>query len=103
MNKGFGSNLEYLMKEKRVTARELARTLNVPYKTVQDWIASGSRMPRNPEALKKLADYFSCSIEYLLFGEEKKAPIEDFLSSVALHSGLYRITLERVIEKKSLK
>lgn len=103
MNKGFGSNLERLMKEKRVSARELARTLNVPYKTVQDWIASGSRMPRNPEALKKLSEYFNCSIDYLLFGEEKKQPIEEFLTSVAVHSGLYRITLERVIEKKTIK
>lgn len=102
MKKSFGSNLESLMKSKRVSARDLARDIGVPYKTVQDWTATGSRMPRNPEALKKLADYFECSIEYLLFGEQKKTAVEDFLQSVVVHSGLYRITLEQVTEKKSL-
>ena len=107
MKKSFGENLEHLMKEHRVTAKKLSQDLPVPYKSVQDWLASSGtkRMPRDPEVLKKLAEYFNCSIEFLLFGidETKKVGLEDLLQSVSVHSGLYRINIERVIEKKNSK
>ena len=100
VSKSFGINLKELMKNKRVAPGELARELQVPYKTVQDWLASGNRMPRSPEVLKKISNYFGCSIEFLLFGEDSAPNIEQLFSSVKVHSGLYRITFEKVIEKK---
>jgi hypothetical protein len=105
VKKSFGENLSYLMKERRVSAKKLSQDLSLPYKSVQDWLAhSGTkRIPRDPYALKKLSEYFNCSIEFLLFGEEplKTVGIESLLQSVSVHSGLYRINIERVIEKKN--
>lgn len=100
VKKNFGVNLKELMKAKRVSPGDLAKELGLPYKTVQDWLASGDRMPRNPEVIRKISQFFGCSIEFLLFGEESKPAIEELFSSVAIHSGLYRITFEKILEKK---
>ena len=97
--KTFGDNLKGLMKNKHVTARQLAASLNLPYKSVQDWLVAGNRVPRNPEVLRKLSAFFGCSIEFLLFGEESKPSIENFLESTLIHSGVYEIRISKVVKK----
>jgi len=97
----FGGILEKLMQGKPISARALAKKLNIPYKTVQEWIGSNSRMPRDPEVLKKLSDYFGCSVYFLLFGEEDpKSFIGEMLEKTEIHTGLYEISIKKVKTNK---
>jgi transcriptional regulator with XRE-family HTH domain len=100
MESCFGKNLESLMKQRPVSARALAKKLNIPYKTVQEWIGADARMPRNPDILKDLAEYFDCSVYYLLFGrEDPKSMIGEILEKTEIHTGLYEITIKRIKTK----
>jgi transcriptional regulator with XRE-family HTH domain len=58
----FGDNLKRLMEERKLTGRALAKKLGVPYKTVQEWVGPGGRIPRTPDTLKKLYSLFQSSI-----------------------------------------
>lgn len=97
MKHSFGNNLESMMKKKNFSARSLSKQINVPYKTVQEWIGSTGRMPRDPEVLRKLADIFNCTVYYLLYGEEDpKTLIGEILERTEIHTGLYEITIKKV-------
>jgi transcriptional regulator with XRE-family HTH domain len=96
----FGTNLEMLLKTNRVTPRQLAKEISIPYKTIMDWMAA-NRMPRDPETLKKITQYFNCSLEFLLFGEESRPLIQDLLEKTEVHTGLYEISIRKVNPKKA--
>jgi transcriptional regulator with XRE-family HTH domain len=94
--KDFSTNLKRLMNEKRITGRALAKAIDVPFKTLQEWISAG-RMPRQPEAIKKLAEYFDVSTHFLLFGEEDPhSLIGNILEKTEIHTGLYEISIKKV-------
>ncbi len=93
----FGTQLEKLCRERGISINELARRLSISSKTVHEWVGKSGRLPRNPEHLKKLSEFFSISIEFLLFGKERD---RIFLDSLFVHSdvhtGLYEITIKRI-------
>ncbi len=99
--KTFGENLEKLLQSRNLTVAQLARALGLPAKTVTEWVGDGGRTPRNTEHLKKLADYFGCTIHFLLFGEEDpRSVIGNLLDKTELHTGLYEITIRRVKHRR---
>lgn len=97
MKRNFGDILHGLMKRDRISGRSLAKEIDIPYKTLQEWLGPGARMPRDPDVLKKVSDFFNVSIHYLLFGEEdQRSIIGEILDKTEIHSGLYEITVKRV-------
>lgn len=100
--KKFNVVLQQLMKERNLSARELAKRTGLAQKTVSDWVGEGASFPRDPEQLKKLADFFECSIHKLLFGEEdpRGSVLDEVLKKTELHTGLYEISIKRVDTKK---
>ena len=52
----FVNNLRAIMKERKVSRKELADALNIPYTTLCDW-CTGRIFPR-VEKINLLADYF---------------------------------------------
>lgn len=103
MDSCFGKNLESLMRQKSISARALAKKLNIPYKTVQEWIGTDARMPRDPNILKKLSSFFDCSVYFILFGEEDpKSFIGEILEKTEIHTGLYEISIRKVKTKNIL-
>ena len=102
MKNNFGKTLSQLMKEKRISGRSLAKGLSVPYRTIQEWAGPGSRMPRDPDTIRQMAEFFSVSTHYLLFGEEDPhSMLGEILHKTELHTGLYEITIRKVSAKKS--
>ena len=100
MKKTFGVILESLMQERRISIRQLAKELGVPPKTVQEWVGQNGRTPRHSESIKKLAEFFQCSIHYLLFGEEDpNNPLNAILEKTEIHTGLYEISIRKVKTK----
>jgi transcriptional regulator with XRE-family HTH domain len=98
--KTFGENLEKLMKTRGLSGRTLAKQMGVPAKTVQEWVGSGGRMPRSPDALRQLASLFDISIHELLFGvPDPQGMIGSLLEKTEIHSGIYEITVKKIKNK----
>lgn len=73
------ANIKRYMTEKGVNAKELSKTLNVPYTTVLSWIKA-EYYPRI-DKIEKMSDYFGC-LKSDLIEDKTKQPVEDELSEV---------------------
>ncbi|MEN0059634.1 MAG: helix-turn-helix transcriptional regulator [Bdellovibrio sp.] len=97
MSKSFGEVLKQLMSERNLSVSQLAKAINCPSKTVQEWLGPHGRVPRDLEVLKRLAQHFNCSTHSLLFGEEDpRGILGDILEKTEIHTGLYEITIKKV-------
>ena len=59
-----GRRIMQLRKEQNMTQKKLANILKVTRGTISMW-EIGQRQP-GPDTLQKLADFFGCSVDYLL-------------------------------------
>lgn len=86
----FPVRLKELREEKRLLSKEFAKIMNVEPATISNW-ENGNRFPKD-DVLIKIADYFDCSIDYLL------GRTDDKLSKI--YSGkLHGQTIEIEIDK----
>lgn len=86
----FPIRLKELREEKRLLSKEFAKIMNVEPATISNW-ENGNRFPKD-DVLIKIADYFDCSIDYLL------GRTDDKLSKI--YSGkLHGQTIEIEIDK----
>lgn len=67
----FGNILRELLNDRGVTQKQLAMSLNIAASTLGNYIQN-SREP-DFETLKRIADYFDVSVDYLLGHRSKKA------------------------------
>ena len=99
-NKNFGDTLLKLMQQRNISARELAKGIEEPQKTVNDWLTHKKRIPRDPQTIKKLAEYFGVGVYFILFGQEDPKNILDaILEKTEIHTGLYEISIKKVKPK----
>lgn len=61
----FNERLKSLRTEKGITQEELANRLNLPQSTIRRYESGNTSLPKH-ERLKLLADFFNCSVDYLL-------------------------------------
>jgi len=86
----FPSRLRELREEKELLSKDFAKIMNVEPATITNW-EKGNRFPKD-DVLIKIADYFDCSIDYLL------GRTDDPLSKI--YSGkLHNQTIEIEIDK----
>lgn len=64
----FMERVERILKEKRLTQKELAEDLGLRRPTLSDWKKNGA-VPAGDICLK-IADYLNVSVEYLISGKE---------------------------------
>ena len=69
----FAENLKNLRKIKGITQTQFAAEFNISSGTIAMW-ETGKRMP-DSETLKRIAQYFNVSIDYLL--DNEKSPSEE--------------------------
>lgn len=74
MIKMFGERLKQLRKEKKVSQKTLADALFISRQAIAKW--ESDKSSPNPETVRKIAEYFNVSTDYLLEvdSENKKAP-----------------------------
>ena len=60
----FPIRLKELREQKKLLSKEFAKIMNVEPATISNW-ENGNRFPKD-DVLIKIADYFDCSIDYLL-------------------------------------
>jgi len=58
--------LNRLLRKKEIKQSELANAIGLPQSTFHDWV--NGRRPRELTFVKKIADFFNVSFEYMIFG-----------------------------------
>ena len=66
-----GERLKELREEKGLLGKDLAKAFNVESATITNW-EKGNRCPKD-DTLIKLADFFDCSLDYLLGRTDNKS------------------------------
>ena len=88
--------LAALLKQKRISVRELSEATGVPKSTISEWQAG--RQPKNPEHVRKVASYLEVSMHQLLFGEPDPHEAIDVTRILKddLFSGVFQISVKRI-------
>lgn len=87
------------MLKNNIRAAELARKLELSPQTVGRWLKQDNKSIRNLHDLKKVADYFETTVDYLLFETESKEVAEP-LKSLKFGQEIVFGDYEIVIRKK---
>ncbi len=77
--------LKKLLAKEDITVAKLSRSTGVSDKMLYSWL--NKQNPKDLNSVKKVADYFKVSLDYLLFDEsrfEKKTSIADFKEEINL-------------------
>jgi len=90
--------LAALMKERKITARELSRQTKVPPSTLSSLMAGGK--PQKLDHILAIAEYFGTSMEFLLYGSDKRAPTLEELATEGVFEGWLKVKIERAIPDK---
>lgn len=97
----FGQNLRSHLKRRNLSVRELAKAIGEPVATVNEWVDSKDRIPRNATVIRKIVEFFDISTHELLFGEpDPRSLVGEIIEKTEIHAGVYEITVRKV---KSLK
>lgn len=100
MDLQIGRVLTAILKERKISLRELSKATSVSVSTLSDW--SSNRNP-NPSKLKLVAEHLGVSIHYLLFGiEDNQNALEKILKE-EFFSGTFEISVKRVKLPKERK
>lgn len=79
------SQLRKLLNKYDLSVAKLSRATGVTQKTLHSWI--DGNQPKDLNAVRKVADYFDVSLDYLIFNinrHEKKISIEDLKEEISL-------------------
>ena len=101
--KTFVENLKELMRKSNLNSADVARAINVPTKTVAEWIGPNARFPQSPEVIRALSNFFSVPVYVLLYGEEDPhSLLGEILEKTEVVTGTYEITVRKVKRKADL-
>ena len=85
--------LESLIEEHGINTSKLAKLTGIPNSTISDWL--GGSNPKNITQVKKVANYFNISVDYLCFGEPQRAEnINEYKDEI--NAGVFEVVLRRV-------
>lgn len=68
---GFGDRLKELRKEKSLSQEQLGEILNISRRVI-GYYETNERFPKDEDTLKKIADFFDVTIDYLVGRTDKK-------------------------------
>jgi len=85
--------LSELLLQRHMSAAELSKEIGIPKSTISDWLSGTS--PRNIAHVKKVADYFEVSLDYICFGEtSKQNEINEYQDEI--NAGVFEVVLRRI-------
>ncbi len=88
--------LKKLLQQNGVSVTHLSKVTKVPSQTIFNW-ASGAK-PRDFDQVKRIADHFNVTLDFLVYGVELKSstssPLKDFDSEI--NAGIYEVVLRRI-------
>ena len=85
---GFGDRLKELREEKGITQKELGRIANISDRVI-GYYEANNRFPKDEYVLKKLADFFDVSIDFLVDRTPNRRSLDGFIAESASAYGIY--------------
>lgn len=96
----FGENLERMISKKYKSVSAFAKEVGINKKTLEGWVGKNARFPSKPEYIKSMAEALDVSVHELLYGYmDNKEPFAAMLEKTEIHTGLYEISIKKVIKK----
>ncbi len=96
---GFGDRLKKLREQKGITQKELGRIINISDRVI-GYYESNNRFPKDEYILKKLADFFEVSIDYLVDRSDNNKIVSQFVAESVSDYGIILSDLpEEAVEK----
>lgn len=89
-------HLRALMEQSKISSTQLSKECLIPASTLSTYL-SGKKASYSPDHLAALADYFSVSLDYLMFGETSGASSLNSLLTEQIFDGYLKVKVERVI------
>lgn len=87
--------LDLLMREKGINRVELSKGADIPYSTISSLYDKGYENVKL-STLKKLADYFECSLDYI--ADDNVTERKPSISTIAAHHDGDEFTKEEMLE-----
>lgn len=81
----FGDYIKMLREEKGITQKELGKFINVSDRVI-GYYESNDRFPKDEITLRKIADYFDVSVDYLLSRTSIRSLQDNVIKTKASHS-----------------
>jgi len=80
--------------EHDISSAQLARACKIPPQTINNWLSG--QEPRSLIQIRKVADYFQITVDYLVYGIESKSKddIQDYQDEI--NAGVYEVVLRRI-------
>ncbi len=98
----WGIRLQKIMKEKKLSLRELSRHIEVAPSVISGWLKGNS--PTDLILIKNLSEHLGVSFSWLLTGEYEKGTslpsMSELFEEVQYFDGYARIRIDRLIIKK---
>lgn len=98
----FPKMLAELMKEKKLTVRSLSKECGVPASTLQSYL-SGKKAAYAPDHLLKISEFFSVTLDYLLYGKGSSQNDLNTLLTEKVFDGWLRVKISRAISVEDMK
>jgi transcriptional regulator with XRE-family HTH domain len=90
----FLERLDSLMEVNGLNRNTLSAKSKIPYTTIDGWYKKGYEKIRL-STLKQLASFFSVTLDYLIYGEEKTRPqLSERVKSISEQNETFRETVE---------
>lgn len=83
---GFGERLKELRDEKGITQKELGKIINISDRVI-GYYEANNRFPKDEYVLKKLADFFEVSIDYLVDHTSNRVPPHNRVAEIEVTYG----------------
>jgi len=85
--------LKHLLTEKDLSVAQISRATGVSSRTIHNWLTG--QTPGDVEQVKTVADHLKVSLDYLLFGVDKRRDIiSEFQDEI--NAGIFEVILRRV-------
>jgi len=91
--------LKKLAKNKKLSIAELSRQVQIPQQTLNNWLQGLE--PKNLSQVKKVADYFNVTLDYLCFGEISEHKNNNLIDNIIdyeneINAGIFEVVLRRI-------
>lgn len=87
----FKEQLLLLLDRHDMTSAQLSRKAQVPTQTISNWLSG--RKPKDFEQVKRVADVFGVTLDFILYGIEPPNPIITELDEIL--AGTFEVVLRR--------
>ena len=90
--------LKELCEERGITISTLSKRTTVPQQTLHNWISGVE--PKSFTQVKKVAEFFNVTFDYLCFGTEIKKTDDITSYKDEINAGVFEVVLRRLKDKR---